>query len=265
MNSSSARRMVRSVAACGRGVIVFGLLGVAPVMLQARQAQPPAPAPTTPAPAPAPTTPAPAPAPTGQAPAPAPAPQTPQPAAPAAPATTVPHAATPPQVPAGVPLPPDYVIGPEDVLNVLFWRDKDMTADVAVRPDGMITLPLVNDIHAAGLTPEQLRAKITELASKLMEDPTVTVVVKSINSRKVFITGLVSKPGGYPLTAPISVMQLISMAGGVHEFADTKNITIIRVEGGQQVAYPFNYKDVVRRKNLKQNIELKPGDTVIVP
>jgi polysaccharide export outer membrane protein len=98
-----------------------------------------------------------------------------------------------------------------------------------------------------------------------MEDPNVSVVVKAINSRKVFITGQVAKPGVYPLTAATTVMQLIALAGGVHEFADSKKIIVMRTEKGQPVAYPFNYKDVLKRKNLKQNIELKPGDTVVVP
>jgi polysaccharide export outer membrane protein len=157
------------------------------------------------------------------------------------------------------------VIGPDDVLTVVFWREKDLSGDVAVRPDGMITLPLLNDVKATGLTPEQLRDQLTRDAAKFVTDPTVTVVVKTINSRKVFITGMISKPGPYALTGPTTVMQLIAMAGGVHEFADAKNISIIRVENGRQVAIRFNYKDVKKRKNLKQNIELKPGDTIIVP
>jgi polysaccharide export outer membrane protein len=169
-------------------------------------------------------------------------------------------------VAAGVVTPPDYVIGPEDVLTVLFWRDKDMSSDVAVRPDGKITLPLVNEIQAAGLTPEELRVQVTEAASKfLVEVPTVSVVVKAINSRKVFVTGMVGKPGPYPLTGPTTVLQLLSMAGGLHEYADSKNISIIRVVNGKQTSLRFNYKDVAKRKNLQQNIELKPGDTIIVP
>ena len=101
----------------------------------------------------------------------------------------------------GVPPPPDYVIGPDDVLTVVFWRDKDMSGDVAVRPDGKISLPLSTRSQAAGLTPEQLRAQLTELAGKLIEEPTITVVVKAINSRKVFVTGQVGKPGrtGWPI------------------------------------------------------------------
>jgi polysaccharide export outer membrane protein len=177
-----------------------------------------------------------------------------------------------PTVPAsGVPtdpalvLPPDYVIGPEDVVGVLFWRDKEMSGDYVVRPDGRITLPLLNDIQAAGLTPEQLREALTKAASKLIEDPAVTVGIKAINSRKVFITGMVGKGGAYPLTSPMTVAQLISIAGGLHEFADSKKILIVRTENGRQVAHKFNYKDFANGKNLKQNIELKPGDQIIVP
>ena len=94
----------------------------------------------------------------------------------------------------GVSPPPDYVIGPDDVLTIVFWRDKDMSGDVTVRPDGKISLPLFNEVQAAGLTPEQLRAQLTELAGKLIEEPTVTVVVKEINSRKVFVTGRSASP-----------------------------------------------------------------------
>jgi polysaccharide biosynthesis/export protein len=177
-------------------------------------------------------------------------------------------AARPPagvNIPSGVATPADYVIGPEDVLTVVFWREKDLSAEVAVRPDGKISLPLLNDVQAAGMTPEELRGHLTTAAAKFVTDPTVTVVVKAINSRKVFITGQVTKPGPYALTGPTTVMQLIAMAGGVHEFADSKNITILRTEDGKPMAIRFNYKEVEKRKNLKQNIELKPGDTIIVP
>jgi polysaccharide biosynthesis/export protein len=167
--------------------------------------------------------------------------------------------------PSGLPTPDDYVIGPDDVLEVVFWRDKDMSAEVAVRPDGKISLPVINELVASGLTAEQLRARITEAASKFVTDPTVSVVVKGINSRKVFITGMVGKPGDYAIPGRTTVLQLIAMAGGLHEFADAKNISINRIENGRQVNLRFNYKDVSKGKNLKQNIELKPGDTIIVP
>jgi polysaccharide export outer membrane protein len=167
--------------------------------------------------------------------------------------------------PTTAPLPDDYVIGADDVLTIVFWREKDLSGEVAVRPDGRISLPLLNDIDAAGLTPEQLRLRVTEAAEKLLEQPTVTVVVKQINSRKVFITGQVGKPGPYPLSGPMTVVQLIAMAGGVAEYADDKNITIMRSENGKQISLRFNYEEVKKRKRLEQNIQLKPGDTVIVP
>jgi polysaccharide export outer membrane protein len=168
-------------------------------------------------------------------------------------------------MPTGVTLPSGYVIGTDDVLSVVFWKDTDMSAEVTVRPDGKISLPLLNDVPAAGLSPDQLRANLMEAAKKFVTDPTVTIVVKTINSRKIFITGNVARPGAYLLTGTMSALQLIAMAGGVLEYADTKNIVITRSDEGGQKAFPFNYNDVKKGKNLKQNIELKPGDTVIVP
>jgi polysaccharide export outer membrane protein len=177
-----------------------------------------------------------------------------------------PKADSAPKVPSGVVPPPGYVIGPEDVLSILFWREKDLSSDVIVRPDGMISLPLLNDVHAAGLTTDQLREKVMTEANKFVEDPNATVVVKQINSRKVFITGQVSKPGAYPLIGPMNVLQLIAMAGGLLEYADKSRISIMRTdEKGNPVARSFNYNWAIDRKNLRQNIELKPGDTVLVP
>jgi polysaccharide export outer membrane protein len=170
-----------------------------------------------------------------------------------------------PRLPNGVVPPPGYVIGSEDVLTVVFWREKDLSGDVIVRPDGKISLPLINELDAAGLTPEQLRARVTEAAGKFVQDPTVSIVVKAINSRKVFITGQVSKSGQFPLAGPTTVMQLIAMAGGLQEYADPEHIVILREEAGKQVGIPFNYKEVLNRKKLTQNIELKAGDTVVVP
>jgi len=178
------------------------------------------------------------------------------------PSTPPPAAAA---VPAGVTPPTDYVIGPDDQLTIMFWREKDMSADVIVRPDGKITLPLLNEVLAAGLTPEQLRLKVTDEAKRYVEEPNATVVVRQINSRKVFINGQVGKGGPYPLSSTMTVLQLISMAGGLNEYAKASKISILRTENGKPLRFIFNYKEVIEGKNLKQNIELKPGDTVIVP
>jgi polysaccharide export outer membrane protein len=177
-------------------------------------------------------------------------------AKPAAAASAAPAAVTPPA---------DYVIGPEDQLSIVFWREKDLSADVVVRPDGKISLPLLNEIYASGLTPEQLRLKVTEEAKRFVEDPNASVVVRQISSRKVFITGEVEKPGTYPLAGPTTVLQLIATAGGLKEYAGKDKIAVMRSENGRQVAYRFNYKEFIALKNTQQNIELKPGDTVVVP
>jgi len=165
--------------------------------------------------------------------------------------------------------PADYIIGADDVLIVMFRREKDMSAEVMVRPDGKITLPLINDLQVKGLTTDELRAKVTEEAARFVEDPSVTVMVKQINSRKVFITGQVGRPGPYLIGDRMTVMQLISMAGGLTEYAKKKDIVIIREGTAKPGATPrtfrFNYDDIQKLKNLSTNIELKPGDTVIVP
>lgn len=182
-------------------------------------------------------------------------------------AQSVPPAATAAAAPRATDpaVPPGYLIGTDDVLSIVYWKDKDMSADAQVRPDGRIALPLINEVQAAGLTPEQLREKITEESKKYMEDASITVVVRQINSRRAFITGEVNRPGPYPLTSPTSVLQLISLAGGLREYADSKKIVIMRTVNGKPTSLKFNYKDVVSGKNLTQNIELKPGDTVVVP
>ena len=161
---------------------------------------------------------------------------------------------------------PDYVIGADDVLSILFWRDKDLSVpEVTVRPDGKVTLPLLNDLEAAGRTPDQLRDAIVELARKYVEDPNPTVIVKEIKSRRVFITGRIEKPGPYPLNGRTTILQLIAMAGGLREFVDGKDISVMRNEKDKQTVFDFNYQDVVKKRYLNQNIELKPGDVVVVP
>jgi polysaccharide export outer membrane protein len=180
---------------------------------------------------------------------------------PAAPAPTVTATAI-----AGVATEPGFTIGPEDVLGILFWRDQEMTGDVTVRPDGMITLPLIRDVKAAGLTPTELADRIQEAVREYVTDASVTVVVRQINSRKAFITGEVAHPGAYSLgSSSMTVIQLIALAGGLTEFAQPKHISVLRVEAGMTTTFAFDYRSVAAGKTPRQNIVLKPGDTVVVP
>jgi polysaccharide biosynthesis/export protein len=195
--------------------------------------------------------------------------QTPSATPPSALPPTVPAPAPPaaaPNAAAPVAVPPGYTIGPEDVLSIVFWRDKDMSAEVSVRPDGKISLPLLNDVDAAGLTPTELKDRLVTEAKRYVEDASVTVVVKQINSRRVFVIGEVAKPGVYALTgAPTTVLQFISIAGGLREYAKANKILIMRTENGKPVSHKFNYEEVIAGKKLQQNIELKPGDTIVIP
>jgi len=195
--------------------------------------------------------------------------QPPKQAQPAPPATKpAPSPAQKPQpaVPGPVvPVEAGFTIGAEDVLGVIVWREQEVTGDVTVRPDGMITLPLIRDVKAAGLTPTQLADRIQEALREFITDASVTVVVRQMNSRKVFITGEVARPGAYALTSSMTVMQLIAVAGGLTEFAEAKSISVMRVEGGQTRTFPFDYKNVASGKKPGQNIALKIGDTVVVP
>jgi len=166
----------------------------------------------------------------------------------------------------GLKPPADYVIGVDDQLEVLYWGDKDMSSAVTVRPDGNISLPLLNDVKAAGLTPEELRVAVTSGAAKFVDGPTVSVVVKTINSRKVFLTGQIGKPGPYPLMdGTTTVLQMLATAGGPSEYAKTEKVSVVRRENGKDHVFKFNYKKVSEGKLLEQNIVLKPGDTIIVP
>ncbi len=160
---------------------------------------------------------------------------------------------------------PAYVIGPEDVLSVNVWKEAEVSGSVPVRPDGKISLPLLNDVQAAGLTPTQLAADITEKLKKYVEQPRVTVVVTAINSRRVYIMGQVARPGAFPLLPGMTVLQALSSAGGLAEFAHSKDIYVLRTENGKQQKLPFNYKAVLKAQNGAQDIPLKAGDTIIVP
>ncbi len=174
-----------------------------------------------------------------------------------------PTQAVAPAVPAPAP-PADYVIGADDTLHISVWKEPDITATLPVRPDGKISLPLLNDVPAAGLTPMELKDSITEKLKKYIADPRVTVVVTAMNSRRIFVTGEVTHPGAMPLLPNMTMLQALSSAGFT-QFADLKRVYLLRTENGRQVKLPFNYKEVVKGNHPEQNIMLRPGDTVVVP
>lgn len=160
---------------------------------------------------------------------------------------------------------PNYVIGPQDVLDISVWKEPELTRAVPVRPDGKISMPLLNDVQAAGRTPLQLAADITAGLKKFVTDPQVTVIVTTINSQRVFILGEVNHAGAYPLLPNMTVLQALSSAGGFTIYANLKKIYLLRVEDGKQTKHPFNYKDVLAGKAADQNIFVKAGDTIVVP
>jgi polysaccharide biosynthesis/export protein len=160
---------------------------------------------------------------------------------------------------------PSYVIGPTDVLDITVWKEPEVSRTVSVRPDGRISLPLLNDLQAAGLTPTELAAHITEGLKKFMTATQVTVIVATINSQRIYIIGEVTRAGAYPLVPGMTVLQALSSAGGFTQFANIKNIWLLRQEKGQQMKYAFNYKDVTSGKKPEQNVLLKADDTIIVP
>src|SRR5271163_549649 len=159
----------------------------------------------------------------------------------------------------------NYVIGAQDVLDVSVWKEPQVSRVVPVRPDGKISLPLLNDVQAAGLTPAQLGVQITESLKKYVTSPQVTVIVTTINSQRFYILGEALKPGAYPMVPGMTVMQALSSAGGFTPFAKMKSIYVLREENGKKVKYPFNYKDAVNGKNAAQDILLRAGDTIVVP
>lgn len=165
-----------------------------------------------------------------------------------------------------LPASPTYVISPGDVLDISVWKEPDISfRGLPVRPDGKISLPLISDVQAAGLTATQLSISITQKLKKFIEDPQVTVVVAAVNSQHYYVLGEVLHAGVFPLLPGMTVLQALSAAGGFTQFADTKKVYILRSVNGAQQKLPFNYKDVVQGKNLQENVRLKPGDTIIVP
>jgi len=159
---------------------------------------------------------------------------------------------------------PEYVIGPEDALHIAVWREADLTASLPVRPDGKISLPLLDDVQAAGLTPKQLADSITEKLKKFLADPRVTVVVTQINSKRIYLVGEVLHVGATPMLPNMTVLQALSSAG-LNQFANTKRIYVLRTENGKQQKLPVNYRKLVKGEQIEQNYLLQPGDTIVVP
>ena len=188
-------------------------------------------------------------------------------------AATTPPAAPPPtakpdtaaQATAGV-RPDAYIIGAEDVLSIYVWREPEMSKSVPVRPDGMISLPLIGEIKATGYTPVQLQGVLADAMKKYVSDPQVTVIVDKISSLSFNMVGEIGRPGSYPLTRRMTVLDAIAMGGGFKDFAKTKKIYILRVgANGTEQRISFNYKQVIKGVNPQQNIELQPRDTIVVP
>jgi len=160
---------------------------------------------------------------------------------------------------------PNYVIGSQDMLDISVWREPDFSRTVPVRPDGKISLPLLNDMQAAGLTPSQLAEELTKSLNKFVTNPQVTIIVTQINSQRFYVLGEAARPGAYTLIPDMTILQGLSNAGGFTPYANSKKIYLLREENGKQQKLSFNYKDVISGKRTEQNIALKNGDTIVVP
>jgi polysaccharide export outer membrane protein len=159
-----------------------------------------------------------------------------------------------------------FVIGNDDVLAIIVWKEPEVSRSVPVRSDGRISLPLVGEVEAAGRTPLKLEQDIASKLKNYISEPEVTVIVQQINSQKINILGMVVKPGSYPLTNSATVLDAIAVAGGFRDFAKKKSIYVLRQNAdGTQAKLPFNYKDVIRGQNLNQNVKLQARDTIVVP
>lgn len=159
-----------------------------------------------------------------------------------------------------------YVIGENDVLDIDVWKEKEISRQVPVRPDGKISLPLIGEMQASGLTPLQLQENVTEHLKTYIDNPEVTVIVDDPRSHQFNIVGQVARPGAYPLSESMTVLDAIAEAGGFKDFAKETKIYVLRpAPGGIRVRILFNYKKVIRGDNLQENVMLKPGDTIVVP
>ena len=160
---------------------------------------------------------------------------------------------------------PSYLIGPNDLLNIFVWKEPELSQDITVMHDGRITFPLIGEVMAKGKTATELKDAITEKLRAYITAPEVTVIVRESRSRRIYTVGKVNLPAPYPLEPGMTVIQAISAAGGFAEWADTKNILIIRNENGKKVQLRYNHKEFMSGENLNQNIMLKPNDTIVVP
>lgn len=159
----------------------------------------------------------------------------------------------------------NFVIGNEDVLAINVWKEPDVSRLVPVRPDGRVSLPLIGELQAAGKTPKQLQAEITNGLQSFISEPEVTVIVQEIKSQRFNILGHVQRPGSYLLSPPMTVVDAIAVAGGFRDFAKTKSIYVLRNDASKQVRLPFNYTKVIKGTDSEQNIQLQPRDTIVVP
>jgi polysaccharide export outer membrane protein len=184
---------------------------------------------------------------------------------PTGPASAAPMAPSGTTAATGSPLPYEYRIGAGDALQISVWKEPEASGAVVVRPDGMISTPLIKEIQVAGLTPTQAQNLITERLVKVIQEPDVTIVVTGMNSKKIYLMGGLKKVGPIPYTYSMTVMQAISEAGGLSDYAKRKKIYVLRNENGKETKFPFNYDDVLKGNHMEQNIMLLPGDTLVVP
>jgi polysaccharide biosynthesis/export protein len=158
-----------------------------------------------------------------------------------------------------------YLIEPGDVLEISVWKEEDLKKAVIVRPDGGLSFPLVGNIQASGKSVEQLQTEVSDKLKKYIPDPSVTVAMQQLSGNKVYVIGKVNKPGEFPVTRHVDVVQALSMAGGMSTYAAANRIRILRRDGDRQTAIPFAYGDIEKGEKLEQNVLLKAGDVVVVP
>jgi len=160
---------------------------------------------------------------------------------------------------------PAYIIQPNDLLEIVVWGEPEISRTVLVRPDGRISLPLVQDLQASELTPVELKAQMETRLKEYVDSPNVTVIIQAIQSYKVYVIGKIQIPGGITVEKPITVLQALTLAGGFQQYADESEISIVRTLGQDHLIFEFNYKDVMKGKKAEQNILLRSGDVVVVP